>query len=81
MPVRRTRKARRTRRRNLRRPTRRNRKAGLRPTKQYATIVETLAANDVFPDTAYTGSFNLAQFFRATTLAKNFKYYRAKRVK
>jgi len=57
------------------------RKAGLRPSRQYATIVETLAANDVFPDTPYQANFNLSQFFRATTLAKNFQYYRAKKVK
>ena len=61
--------------------TGKGRKAGLRPTKQYATIVETLQANDVFPDTAYQATFNLSQFFRATTLAKNFQYYRAKKVK
>lgn len=59
----------------------RNRKAGLQPTRQYATIVETLASNDVFSDTPYQGVFQLSQFFRATTLAKNFQYYRAKKVK
>jgi len=57
------------------------RKASLSINNQRATIVETLAANDVFPDTPYQATFNLSQFFRATTVAKNFKFYRAKKVK
>ena len=57
------------------------RKAGLSLNNQYATIVETLATNDIFSDTPYQATFNLSQFFRATTLAKNFKFYRAKKVK
>lgn len=58
-----------------------NKKAGVNPNKQYATIVETLKSNDVYSDVAYQSTFNLSQFFRATTIAKNFQYYRAKSVK
>lgn len=56
-------------------------KARFNPNKQYATIVETLAANDIYSDVPYQSAFTLANFFRATTLAKNFKFYRAKSVK
>ena len=56
-------------------------KSGLSPTRQYATIVETLATNDVFSDVPYQAAFTLSSFFRATTIAKNFKFYRAKKVK
>lgn len=58
-----------------------NKKAGVNPNRQYATIVETLKSNDVFADQPYQSTFNLSQFFRATTIAKNFQYYRAKSVK
>jgi len=64
-----------------RKVVRRNKKAGLNQSKQYATIVETLASNDVFADKPYQSLFSLSQFYRATTLAKNFMYYRAKSVK
>ena len=63
------------------RNTRRGRKAGLSPSRQYATIVETIATLDVMADNGYQTTFNLSQFFRATTLAKNFQYYRATKVK
>jgi len=57
------------------------RKASLKPSNQYATIVETLQSNNIFSDTGYTAQFTLSNFFRATTLAKNFLFYRAKKVK
>jgi len=79
MVARRMRKARKPRRRVAKR--RGGRKAGLAPSKQYATIVETLQSNPVLSDQPYQCVFNLAQFFRATTVAKNFQYYRAKTVK
>ena len=53
----------------------------MNPSNQYATIVESRAVTDLVADQPYQGTFNLAQFFRATTLAKNFQYYRAKKVK
>jgi len=56
-------------------------KSGLSQGNQYATIVETLASNDIYSDQPYQSTFDLSQFFRATTIAKNFKYYRAKKVK
>jgi len=56
-------------------------KAGLNPTNQRATIVETIDAGNLVADQPYQGTFNLAQFFRATTLAKNFQFYRANKVK
>ena len=67
--------------RKVRRAPRKGVKSGLSINNQYATIVETLAANDIFPDQGYQSTFNLSQFFRATTVAKNFKFYRAKKVK
>jgi len=56
-------------------------KSGLHPTAQYAHIVETVEFTDIKSDVPYQTTFNLAQFFRATTVAKNFQYYRAKTVK
>jgi len=56
-------------------------KSGLKITNQYATIVESLASNDVFSDRPYQSIFSLSQFYRATTVAKNFMFYRAKSVK
>jgi len=73
--------ARRAKRRGRKVPRRRNKKAGLRPSKQYATIVETVAVGDVFSDQPYQFFFSLSQFYRATTIAKNFMFYRAKTVK
>jgi len=65
-----------------RRPAKRGgKKAGLSPANQRATIVETLDAGNLVADQPYQGTFNLAQFYRATTLAKNFQFYRAKKVK
>ena len=66
----------------VRRPRRRvAKKSGLNPSNQYATIVETIEFDSVKSDVPYQGTFNLAQFYRATTVAKNFQFYRAKKVK
>lgn len=56
-------------------------KANLKQSNQRCTLVETLEFIDHNSNSAYFGSFNLAQFFRATTVAKNFQFYRAKSVK
>jgi len=74
-------KGRKPRRKAMKRKAPRSKKAGLQPSNQYATIVETMPSNDIFSDTAYTAQFQLTDFFRATTVAQNFKYYRAKKVK
>ena len=60
---------------------RRGKKMNLRPTNQYATIVESREFNDVLANTPYTNTFFLGQFYRATTVAPNFAFYRAKSVK
>lgn len=57
------------------------RKASLAPTNQHATIVESLATANIFSDRPYNATFQLSQFFRASALAKNFRFYRAKKVK
>lgn len=44
---------------------------------QMASIVETIEFSEILPNTSYTGSFDLAQFARASTLAANFKFYKA----
>lgn len=59
----------------------RSKKSGLNPSNQYATIVESVEANELVADNGYHSTFNLSQFFRATTIAKNFQFYRAKKVK
>ena len=82
MPARRrAQRARRPRRRNLRRKPRVARKRGLAPTSQYAKIVETVELPDVMADRGYNFTFSLNTFYRATTLAKNFRFYKAAKVK
>jgi len=56
-------------------------KAGLSVSNQHATIVETIEFADIKSDSPYQATFNLAQFYRATTIAKNFQFYRANKVK
>jgi len=56
-------------------------KAGLNPSNQYATIVETIEFSPVKSNQPIQYTFNLSQFFRATTLAKNFQFYKAAKVK
>lgn len=56
-------------------------KASLKVTNQYATLVETKDVGQQFSDQPYQANFCLADFYRATTVAKNFKFYRAKKVK
>ena len=68
-------------RRNLRRKPRITKKRGLGPTSQYAKIVETVEFYNMNSDVGYTHNFSLSQFFRATTLAKNFRFYKAAKVK
>lgn len=74
-PARRGRKLRRAPRRNV------NKKAGIKPMKQFATIVESVELQDLKSDTPSQAVFYLSQFFRATTIAKNFQFYRAAKVK
>ena len=82
MPVRRraSKPKRRAPRRKLR-GVKRAKKMNLRPSNQHATIVETREFNDVTANTPYTSTFFLGQFYRATTVAPNFAFYRAKSVK
>ena len=83
-------------RRNSRRPSRRPRRAprrgrkvakrsskkrGLSPMNQYAKIVESFQAEDLSSDKPYQHTFSLQQFYRATTIAKNFQFYKAVKVK
>ena len=56
-------------------------KAGLSPMNQYAKVVETFEAPDLISDKAYQATFSLADFYRATTVAKNFQFYKAAKVK
>ena len=66
----------------LRKRGRRVRKrSNLSPANQRATIVETLEYQDLLANTPYQQTFSLANFYRATTLAPNFQFYRAKSVK
>lgn len=44
---------------------------------QTASIRETIEFTELLPNTPYAGSFDLAQFARASTLAANFKFYKA----
>ena len=60
---------------------RRSKKAGLSVMNQYAKIVETIELTDLKADEAYQNTFHLSQFYRATTIAKNFKFYKAAKVK
>lgn len=82
MPARRMKRAPRRRpKRAPRKAKRSGKKSGLSVTSQYAHIVETIPVTNMYSDTPYQATFNLAQFFRATTIAKNFQFYRAKKVK
>lgn len=56
-------------------------KANLSPMNQHATIVETIEFDDLLANKGYQGTFTLSQFYRATTVAKNFQFYRPKVVK
>jgi len=47
---------------------------------QYAIIRETIEFKDLQPNTGYTANFSLNQFDRASALAPNFKWYKAKSV-
>lgn len=47
------------------------------PKKQFASITETIEFAELLPNTSYAGSFNIAQFARASTIACNFKWYKA----
>lgn len=60
---------------------RRARKANISPMNQRCSIVETREFNDIKANTPYTNTFFLGQFYRATTIAPNFAFYRAKTVK
>ena len=62
-------------------PRRNPRKSGLNPSRQSAKIVETIELSDMYSDRGYTYNFSLSQFYRATTLAKNFRFYKAAKVK
>ena len=80
------RRAIRARKQRPRRPVRRMRKrvskkTGLRPQAQYAKIVETFELPEVYSDKGYNFTFSLNTFYRATTLAKNFRFYKAAKVK
>ena len=84
MPIRRPRRAPRrpigVRKRRV--PPRRNlRKKAFNPLRQSARILETIELTDMRADEAYSFNFSLSQFFRATTLAKNFRFYKAAKVK
>lgn len=56
-------------------------KSNLSPQNQSAKIVETIEFDALLANRGYQGLFNIGQFFRATTIAKNFQYYRANVVK
>ena len=47
---------------------------------QYATIQETIQRTDLVANTDYSQTFNLQNFGRASDVAPNFKWYRAKSV-
>jgi len=74
-PVRRPRRA-----RKPARKARVRRGLGTFATNQIARIVESLEFVDVNPGVNYNFQFNLSQFIRASTLAPNFKWYRATKV-
>ena len=69
------RKPRRAPRRNL------NKKSGLSVMNQHARIVESFELLDLKSDKPYQHVFHLSQFYRATTIAKNFQFYKAVKVK
>lgn len=84
MPIRRFRKRRAPRRgrRVGRRPARRHpqQTSGNIRVKQYARCVEAIPITAIAANTDYNYQFNISDFPRASLIAKNFKYYRAKYV-
>jgi len=54
---------------------------GLRPQAQHAKIVETFESVDLLPNQPYNLNFTIQSFTRATSLAVDFKYYKATHVK
>ena len=85
MPIRRraTRRPRRkqVKRRAPRRGRRTAKKSSLNPTAQFAKIVESFELPEVKSDQGINYTFSLNTFYRATTLAKNFRFYKAAKVK
>ena len=65
----------------IRRVRRGGKKSGLSTMRQTARIVETIAFDDLKSDIPYIHAFSLSQFYRATTIAKNFQFYKAAKVK
>lgn len=64
-----------------RKPARRLRvPRGINDHGQMATIKETVEFVDLSPNLGYNFNFNLSQFIRASALAPNFKFYKAKSV-
>lgn len=57
------------------RKSKKSQKAG-----QYATITETIQAEDLLANTDTAAVFNLSQFQRASRIASNFKWYKAAKV-
>jgi len=55
-------------------------KSGTMKTKQYARVVEVVPFTSPTANTDVNYQFSIAQFSRASAIAKNFKFYRAKRV-
>jgi len=47
---------------------------------QTAMVHETIEFNELLPNTTYAGTFNLGLFARASTIAANFKWYKAAKV-
>jgi len=56
------------------------RKRTAQPRKEYCCITETIEQGDYDSNTPYAQSFNLNEFYRASQVAPNFKFYRAKSV-
>lgn len=81
MAVHKFRKAKRSnRRRPVRRPRRSAQTSGRIQTKQYARCVESVMFTQVSANTDTNYQFDISLFVRASAVAKNFKFYRAKRV-
>ena len=77
--VRRARKMRPRRKFNRRRGGRGGRTSGAIRTKQYAKCVEAIPITPIAANTDYNYQFDISLFVRASAIAKNFKFYRAKR--
>ena len=58
----------------------RKRLPGVASARQYASITETIEFQDVVANRASNAQFSLSDFYRASSLANNFKQYRAKMV-